>query len=76
LNIKPVSVLVETFSVVQRGHAGHICVARVSQEQGAKSSFERVVDTLSDWLRCREMLILDKKKIKEMRQCLEEWEAT
>lgn len=60
LRIKSVEFAVEFFEVLERGKRvrGGLSVARLTQERGAKSSFERVCKALEDVLGEREMGVL------------------
>ena len=72
---KPVSVAIELFAVQYRGTRKKVCAARVSQVQGAKSTFETVAAGLMDFLRARELLMEDRETMKQIRICLEQWES-
>ena len=74
LGIKPVEIAIEIYTVLSKGRKAGLCIARVSQEKGAKSSFDKVAKTLLDVLKGRELVVTDKKQAKEMRKTLNEWE--
>ena len=75
LHIKPVYIVIEFFTVMHKGRRAGLSVARFSQEKGAKSSFEKFVQTMEDVLRGRMMLVPEKKKAQEMKRCLAAWES-
>ena len=75
LNIKGVSIAVEIFTVMQKGRKVGLSVARFSQEKGAKSSFDKVVQGMKGVLGGRGHLVAEKKKAKEMRRCLARWQG-
>ncbi|MCJ1310366.1 hypothetical protein MMC25_004030 [Agyrium rufum] len=70
LSIKPVTFAVQLFTVLDQGRRANLSIARLSQEKGAKSSFERVVDALVDTLDHRGLLIADEGVCAEMRDVL------
>ena len=70
LAIRPVSIRVEIFTVLDRGRHANLSIARITQEEGSKSSFERVVDALVRHLETREVLVTNEKWVKEMKACL------
>lgn len=57
LNIRPVDLAVEVFTVLERGRKANLALARFTQEKGAKSSFERVVRTLEQVLDGKGLLV-------------------
>lgn len=57
LNIKPVSLAVELFTVLHHGRKANLSVARFTQERGAKSSFNRVMEALESVLMARGFLV-------------------
>ncbi|KAL8887985.1 MAG: hypothetical protein Q9192_006247 [Flavoplaca navasiana] len=71
LHIRPVSLAIETFTVLERGRKANLALARFTQEKGAKSSFERVVKTMERVLGERGFLVEDAEKAKGMRSVLE-----
>ncbi|KAL8670919.1 MAG: hypothetical protein Q9168_004565 [Polycauliona sp. 1 TL-2023] len=71
LHIRPVSLAIETFTVLERGRKANLALARFTQEKGAKSSFERVVKTMEQILGQRGFLVEDAGKARGMRSVLE-----
>lgn len=57
LNIKPVSLAVELFTVLHHGRKANLSIARFTQERGAKSSFNRVMEALESVLMARGFLV-------------------
>lgn len=70
LNIKPVSLAIELFTVLHHGRKANLSIARFTQEKGAKSSFERVLEALESVLLAREFLIVDQARKEEMTRVL------
>lgn len=70
LQIKPVSIAVEMFTVLHHGRKANLSIARFTQEKGAKSSFERVIAALEKVLSSRGLLVLDEKQREDMRAVL------
>lgn len=66
LQIKPVSIAIELFTVLHRGRKANLSLARFTQEKGAKSSFERVIAALERVLSGRGMLVVEEKKRDDM----------
>jgi serine/threonine-protein kinase HSL1 (negative regulator of Swe1 kinase) len=71
LGVKPVSLACEIFPIFVRGRKANLCLARFTQEKGAKSTFERVINALEAVLRKRGAVVGDKKRAKEMKRCLQ-----
>ncbi|KAL8768981.1 MAG: hypothetical protein Q9209_004898 [Squamulea sp. 1 TL-2023] len=71
LHIRPVSLAIEIFTVLERGRKANLALARFTQEQGAKSSFDRVVKTMEKVLGERGTLVEDVGKARGMRSVLE-----
>lgn len=57
LNIKPVSLAVELFTVLHHGRKANLSLGRFTQEHGAKSSFGRVMEAVESVLMAREFLV-------------------
>jgi serine/threonine-protein kinase HSL1 (negative regulator of Swe1 kinase) len=53
-------------TVIEHGKRNHLSIARFTQEQGAASSFYKVVETLETILNSRGMLVQDVPKKKMM----------
>lgn len=70
LNIRPVDLAVEVFTVLERGRKSNLALARFTQEKGAKSSFERVVRTLERVLDGKGLLVEDEEIKKGMKSVL------
>ncbi|KAI6252386.1 hypothetical protein MCOR27_009995 [Pyricularia oryzae] len=66
LNIKEVALACEIITVIEHGKRNHLSIVRFTQEKGAASSFQRVVDTMRDVLGNRNLLVTDKSKAKMM----------
>lgn len=66
LKIKPVSLVIELFVVLQHGRRAKLCLARLTQTKGAASSFRKVADVIEDVFRTRGMLVEDEAKKSEM----------
>ncbi|KAI6356017.1 hypothetical protein MCOR25_008016 [Pyricularia grisea] len=66
LNIREVSFACEIITVIEHGKRNHLSIVRFTQEKGAASSFQRVVDTMRDVLGNRNLLVTDKSKAKMM----------
>ena len=57
LKIKEVDIAAEFFTVLEGGRRAGLSVARISQEKGAKSSFETVFEALESLLKARGLLV-------------------
>ena len=68
LHIPSLSLAAEFHTLLHRGRRANIAIARFTQEKGAKSSFERVVEALELVLRKRGVLVEDRRVVKEMRR--------
>ncbi|TVY35656.1 Serine/threonine-protein kinase [Lachnellula subtilissima] len=66
LNMKEVAFAGEVMTVIEHGKRLHLSIARFTQEQGAASSFHKVVETLENVLKLRGMLITDERKKRMM----------
>jgi len=62
---------VEFFTVLEHGRKANLSIARFTQEKGAKSSFERVMEALERVLRDRGCVVEERKKMSGMRSVLE-----
>lgn len=67
LRIPSLSIAAEFHTLLHRGRRANIAIARFTQEKGAKSSFERVMEALEQVLKARGLVVEDKKKVKQMR---------
>lgn len=59
LRIKPVSVVIELFVVLEHGRRAQLAIARFTQAKGAASSFRKTIDVLEDVLSAKGMLVED-----------------
>ncbi|RKF72601.1 putative serine threonine-protein kinase gin4 [Golovinomyces cichoracearum] len=66
LKIKNVSFAAEFMTVIEHGKRSTLSIARWTQEQGAASSFEKVVETIEKVFGERNLLVTDQKKRKMM----------
>ncbi|KAI1811073.1 hypothetical protein GGS20DRAFT_137239 [Poronia punctata] len=66
LNLKEVAFAAEIMTVIEHGKRGHLSIARFTQERGAASSFHKVVDTINSVFSVRNLLIVEKRKVKMM----------
>jgi len=64
--MKEVAFAGEVMTVIEHGKRSHLSIARFTQEQGAASSFHKVVETLENLLKLRGMLITDERKKRMM----------
>ncbi|KAF2465924.1 Pkinase-domain-containing protein [Lindgomyces ingoldianus] len=70
LKIKPVSLVIELFVVLEHGRRANLCLARFTQTRGAASSFRKVVDIVENVCRARSMLVEDEDKKSAMCEVL------
>jgi serine/threonine-protein kinase HSL1 (negative regulator of Swe1 kinase) len=66
LDMKEVSFAAEVMTVVEHGKRSQLSIARFTQERGAASSFQKVVETMESVLKCRGMVLGDERKKKMM----------
>lgn len=66
LDMKEVAFAGEVMTVIEHGKRSHLSIARFTQERGAGSSFQKVVETLESVLKCRGMLLGDERKKRMM----------
>ncbi|TQS35366.1 hypothetical protein Golomagni_04215 [Golovinomyces magnicellulatus] len=66
LKIKNVSFAAEFMTVIEHGKRSTLSIARWTQEQGAASSFQKVVETIDKVFGERNLLVTDQKKRKMM----------
>ncbi|KAI0397709.1 hypothetical protein F5Y17DRAFT_454861 [Xylariaceae sp. FL0594] len=66
LNLKEVAFAAEIMTVIEHGRRSQLCIARFTQERGAASSFHKVVDTMNSVFSVRNLLVVEKRKIKMM----------
>ena len=67
LRIPSLSIAAEFHTLLHRGRRANIAIALFTQEKGAKSSFERVMEALEQVLKARGLVVEDKKIVKQMR---------
>ncbi|OTB01819.1 hypothetical protein M426DRAFT_265536 [Hypoxylon sp. CI-4A] len=65
-NLKEVSFAVELMAVIDHCGPTHLCLVRFTQERGAASTLNRVVELLKDNFLARGMMVTDRRKIKMM----------
>ncbi|CCU82277.1 BR serine/threonine-protein kinase/Kcc4 [Blumeria hordei DH14] len=66
LNMKEVQFAVEFMTVIEHGKKHLLSIARWTQEQGAGSSFRKVIGTIEMVLKMRRLLVLDESKRRMM----------
>ncbi|KAI2467841.1 Pkinase-domain-containing protein [Annulohypoxylon bovei var. microspora] len=66
LNLKEASFAAEVMTVIEHGNRNQLCIVRFTQERGAASTFNKVVDTMEEVFGARGMLVTDKYKAKMM----------
>jgi hypothetical protein len=64
--LKEVAFAAEIMTVIEHGRRNQLCIARFTQERGAASSFHKVVDTMNSVFSVRNLLVVEKRKIKMM----------
>ncbi|KAK5626846.1 hypothetical protein RRF57_002562 [Xylaria bambusicola] len=66
LNMKTVAFAAEIMRVIEHGKRSQLCIVRITQERGAASSFNKVIETMDSVFSKRGLLVTDKRKIKMM----------
>lgn len=66
MDIKEVSFAIEIMTVIEHGKRGPLSIVRFTQERGAASSFQKVVDALETVFASRNLVVTDKSKAKMM----------
>jgi len=66
LQLREASFACEIITVIEHGTRNQLSIVRFTQEWGAASSFYKVVDTVSNVLSSRNLLVPDKRKAKMM----------
>ncbi len=61
-NLKEVSFAGEVLTVIEHGKRSKLSIARFTQERGAASSFQKVLDTMETVLKSRDLLLTDQRK--------------
>lgn len=64
--MKEVSFACEIMTVIEHGKRSPLSIARLTQERGAGSSFQKVVETLETVLKVRGLLVADERKKRMM----------
>jgi hypothetical protein len=59
LKVKPVSLVIELFVVLDHGRRANLCLARFTQTKGAASSFRKAVDIIEEVFQDKELLVED-----------------
>jgi serine/threonine-protein kinase HSL1 (negative regulator of Swe1 kinase) len=59
LKVKPVSLVIELFVVLDHGRRANLCLARFTQTKGAASSFRKAVDIIEEVFQNKELLVED-----------------
>ena len=62
LKVKPVSLVIELFVVLDHGRRANLCLARFTQTKGAASSFRKAVDIIEDVFQGKELLVEDEAR--------------
>jgi len=65
-NMKEVSFAGEIFTVIEHGKRSKLSIARFTQEKGAASSFQKVMETMDIVFKSRGLLLLDERKKRMM----------
>ncbi|KAF2753471.1 Pkinase-domain-containing protein [Pseudovirgaria hyperparasitica] len=66
LSIRPVTFMIELYTILEHGRRAQLCVARFTQTKGAASSFKKIVDVLADVCNGRGLLVEDEQKKNDM----------
>lgn len=66
LHLKEVSFACEFITVIEHGKRNHLSIVRFTQEEGAATSFQKVVETILSVFTSRGLLVTDKRKAKMM----------
>jgi len=69
--MKPVSLVIELFVVLEHGRRANLCIARFTQTRGAASSFRKVVEIVEDICRNKNMLVENEAKKAAMMEVLD-----
>jgi len=62
IGVKELTFAVEIMTVIEHGKRGRLAIARFTQERGAASTLNKLVDTLDTIFKARELLVTDKLK--------------
>lgn len=66
LDLNEVAFAAECMTVIEHGKRAHLSICRFTQESGAASSFQTVVETMETVLKCRGMLVNDERRQRMM----------
>lgn len=66
LHLKEVTFAAEAMMVIEHGKRNHLSIVRFTQESGAASSLNKVVDTMNMVFGRRNIMVTDSRKIKMM----------
>ena len=66
LDLKEVAFAAEIMTVIEHGKKSHLCIARITQERGAASSFHKVVETIETVCKVKQLLVEDERKKRMM----------
>lgn len=66
LQLREVAFASEVMTVIEHGKRSALSIARFMQEHGAASSFQKVVETLEEVLKCKGLLVVDERKKRMM----------
>jgi serine/threonine-protein kinase HSL1 (negative regulator of Swe1 kinase) len=64
--MKEVAFAAEVMTVIEHGKRSQLSIAKWTQERGAASSFQKVVDTMESVLRVRRIVLDDERKKRMM----------
>lgn len=70
LRLRSVEFTAEFFNVLEHGRQANLSLVRLREEEGAASSFNKVVETLTVVLKQRKFLVEDSTRAKDMRKLL------
>ncbi|KAK0125028.1 hypothetical protein ONS96_008894 [Cadophora gregata f. sp. sojae] len=66
LDMKEVSFAIEIMTVIEHGKKNHLSIARLTQEKGAASTFNHLLETLESVLKVKNVLVADERKKRMM----------
>ena len=64
--MKEVSFAIEIMTVIEHGKKNHLSIARLTQEKGAASTFNHLLETLESVLKVKGVLVVDERKKRMM----------
>ncbi|KAI5861093.1 Pkinase-domain-containing protein [Durotheca rogersii] len=71
LNLKEACFAAEIMAVIEHGKRNRLSIARFTQERGAASTFNKVMNTMESIFASRAMLVTEKRKVKMMMKTLD-----